>query len=346
MKSKIILFLLVTTLFFISCERMVMNSKPGTDNLSLFNEYSKICIDKFGLSEVKGINLTELADSIKPYINSDLSKEELFNYMGILTKRMQEGHTNLEAIDEGYFASRWYFLGYPPALKPLLPKQYYYGEEANPDVQVILPEDSFYEILYGFLPQDNEIGYIRIINFTMSVKDSELEEMMKYLKDTKGIIIDVRGNIGGYINLAARLASYFTTEEVIFATNYIKNGPGSDDFAASEMKLAPSGSENTYSKPVAVIQDRVTFSSGSLFAIMMNSLENTTTLGQIFGGGTGEIIDGFLSNGWRYNLSTSNLVDNQGRPTDNGIEADIPMIINPADSTLDAIIERAILELQ
>ena len=346
MKFKTILILLITTFFFISCERMIMNPKPGTDNLSIFNEYAKICIEKFGLTEVKEIDLVELSDSIRTSITSDLSKEELFNSMGIITIRMREGHTNLDAVEEGYYSNWWYFLGYPPAIKPLLPKQYYYGEDANPDVQVIAPEDSFYEILYGFLPQDNEIGYIRIQNFEMTVTDSELEEMMNYLKDAKGIIIDVRGNLGGYINLAARLASYFTTEEIIFATNYIKNGPGADDFVASEMKLSPSGSEYTYTKPVAVLHDRVTFSSGSLFAIMMYSLESTTTIGQIFGGGTGEIVDGFLSNGWKYNISTSNLVDNQGNPTDNGIYADIPMITDPADSTYDAIIERAILELQ
>ena len=79
---------------------------------------------------------------------------------------------------------------------------------------------------------------------------------------------------------------------------------------------------------------------------MMYSLDHVTTIGQIFGGGTGEIVDGFLSNGWNYSLSSSNVVDSEGRPTDNGIEADIPMVINPADSTIDVIIERAIFELR
>ena len=346
MKSKTILFLLATILFFASCEKIAMHPKPGKNNLDIFNEYSKICIEKFGLSQVKGINLTTLADSIRPFITSDLSQEELFNNMGIITTRMKEGHTNLEAIEEEYFANYWYFLGYPPANNAIITSTYYYGEAANPNVQKIAPSDSYFEVLYGFLPQDNEIGYIRITSFEMTISDAELEKMMVYLKDAKGIIIDIRGNFGGYINLGARLASYFTTKEIVFATNYIKNGPGTADFAGSKMKLTPSGSAYTYSKPVALLHDRVTFSTGSLFTIMLYSLDNTTTIGQIFGGGTGEIIDGFLSNGWRYNLSTSNFIDNQGRPTDNGIDADIPMIINPADTATDAIIERAILELQ
>lgn len=346
MKTKSILFLLVAALLFASCEKIAMHPKPGNNNLSLFDEYSKICIEKFGLSQVKGIDLPALADSIRPLITDELGSEEFFNYLGIITKRMQEGHTNLEAIEEDYFANYWYFLGYPPANNASITLTHYYGEEANPEVQKIAPNDSYFAILYGFLPQDKEIGYIQIISFEMTVSDTELEKMMSYLKDAKGIIIDVRGNLGGYINLGARLASYFTTKEIVFATNYIKNGPGSNDFAGSKMKLTPSGSTQTYSKPVALLHDRVTFSTGSLVAIMLYSLDNVTTIGQIFGGGTGEIIDGFLSNGWRYNLSTSNMVDTQGRPTDNGIDADIPMIINPADTITDAIIERAIMELQ
>lgn len=323
-----------------------MHPKPGTNNSAIFDEYANLVIDKFGLQEVKNIDLSSLRDSIKPFITDDLTNEELFNYLGVMTSRMQEGHTDLEDIKNGYQVGYPFYLGYESACDFFIPEEHYYGENANPNVQVIAPSDSYFSILYGFLPQDNSIGYIRIESFDLIVTDEELKNMMNYLHDANGIIIDVRGNLGGVVNLAARLASFFTTNEVVFANNYIKNGPGGNDFVASKMKLTPSGSPYTFTKNVAVLHDRITFSSGSLFSIMMYSLDNVTTIGQIFGGGTGEIIDGFLSNGWKYNLSTSNLVDTEGRPTDNGIEADIPMIINPADTTIDVIIERSIIELQ
>ncbi|PIB35105.1 hypothetical protein BFP72_06690 [Reichenbachiella sp. 5M10] len=340
----LVVFLMVA--MFCSCEKITMHPNPDQDNESLFDEYAKVCIEKFGLTEVKGIDLVSLRDSIRPYINNQLSDSILFNYMAIMTVRMQEGHTSLEDLEHDYYANWAFYLGYPSAFKFLLPQNYYYGKEANPNVQIISEPDSLNEILYGFLPQDHEIGYIRVTNFDMDVSDSELEEMMRYLKDAKGIIVDVRNNLGGYVNLAARMAAYFTDEEVIFANNYVKNGPGQNDFALSKMKLSPTGSPYTFTKNVAVLQDRITFSAGSLFCVMMYSLDHVTTLGQPFGGGTGEIVDGFLSNGWRYNLSTSNMVDSQGRPTDNGIEADIPMVVNPEDTTVDVIIDRAILELQ
>ena len=346
MKSIKIIYPVILLLIIVSCEKIVMHPNPEIDNLSIFDEYAKICTEKFGLEEVKGINLSELADSLRPMISDDLSKEELFELMGMFVDRMQEGHTSLKEIDFSLNKSYYWFTGYPTAINKPIVDKYYFGEEANPDVQVIAPDDSYYEIYYGLLPQDNQIGYIQMNSFMMTVTDAELDTMMAYLNDAKGIIIDVRSNIGGFIDLAARLSSYFTQNEVIIGTNFIKNGPGKNDFAASEMKIKPSGSSYAFYKPVVILHDRVTFSSGSIFCVMMNAMENTTSIGVRFGGGTGDIMDGILANGWHWVLSTSNLVDTQGRPTDPGIEADIPMSINPADTITDALIERAIIELK
>jgi hypothetical protein len=346
MKTSIKIFLILFSLAFVSCEKIVMNPKPGTDNLSIFNEYAKICIEKFALGEVKGVNLVELADSIRPYVTDNLSEQELFDLMGIFVDRMQEGHTKIGTIDFDLQKSYYWFLGYPSAFNFLIANDYYYGVNANPNVQIIAPVDDLYEIWYGFLPQDPQIGYIRIISFDMNISDEQLETMMAYLKDSKGLIIDVRGNLGGFMELMARIAGYFTPSEVKVGTNYIKNGPGKDDFSASEMKIQPSGSAYTYTKPVAVLHDRITFSAGSQFCLSMAAMPNVTRIGQKYGGGTGEIVDGFLANGWKWTISTSNFVDLQGRATDPGIEADIPMVINPADTATDALIERAIIELQ
>ncbi len=332
-----------------SCEKIAMHPRPGTDNLSIFEEYVGLVTTKFALSEVKGIDLEALADSIRPLITPDISEEELYDFMNIITMRMREGHTSLDAEAIGKvpaFGGYPWYEGYPISYSSILAEKFYYGEEANPDVQVITPEDSYFEIKYGFLPQDPDIGYIVITTFTMTVSDSQLEQMMAYLKDAKGIIIEERSNFGGYIEFGARLVSYFTDREYVFATNYIKNGPGPDDYAATEMKITPSGSPYTFTRPVMILHDRISFSTGSLFPVMMSPLEHVTTVGQTTGGGTGEIIEGYLANGWKYTLSTSNLVDGQGRPTDNGMEPDIPVVYNPEDTASDAIIERAIMEIQ
>ena len=346
---KYTILAVITILLTGSCEKIAMHPQPGTDNLSIFEEYVGIVTTKYALSEVKGVDLEALADSIRPFITPELTQEDLYDYMFMITMRMKEGHTTLEAEEIGKvpaFGGFPWYEGYPPSYNSGIAGMYYYSEEANPDVQKITTEDSYFEIKYGFLPQDQEIGYIVITSFDISPSDQQLEVMMEYLKDAKGIIIEERSNFGGFIEFGARLVSYFTDKAYVFATNYIKNGPGPDDVAASEMKITPSGSSYAFTKPVMVLHDRISFSTGSIFPVMMDPLEHVTTMGQTTGGGTGEIIEGYLANGWKYVLSTSNLVDSEGRPTDNGMEPDIPVVFNPSDTASDAIIERAILEIQ
>ena len=347
MKNIVLILILgAFTLWLSSCEKIIMHPKPDADNLSVFNEYAKICTEKFGLTEIKGIDIPLLADSIRPYINDNLSQEELFNYMAIIATRLHEGHSSLEVPDLNLYAGYTHYEGYPYAAGTNTYLNYY-SSTANPDSKYI--GTALYEtqrIQYGRYMQDEDIGFIRLTTFEVEATNEEIEAMLQDLSDTKGLVIDVRINLGGYVVLASQLASFFTTHEIEFGTNYIKNGPGPDDFAGSKLKLEPSNSPFTYTKPIILLQDRITFSAASLFTIMMYSMDHVTTLGQIFGGGTGEIIDGYLSNGWKYNLSTSNLVDKFGRPTDNGVEPDIPLLFTPADTINDPLIDRAILELQ
>lgn len=347
MKARYILLLSIVILSFTACENAYMNPTPETDNLSIFNEYAKIVTEKYALSDVKNVDLEALADSIRPFISDNISEEELYDYMYIITQRMQEGHTVLTArnINKTPFTSYEWYNNYPIAYSTGL-ASLYYSPDSNPDAVEYMPEGTYFSLHYGFLPNHKDIGFIRLTTFSIDLNNNELEMIMEHLKDTKGLVIDVRSNIGGFVELAARLTSYFTTTEYVFATNKIKNGPGPDDFASSEMKITPSGSPLTYTKPVMLLHDRVSFSSGSIFPVMMSPLDHVTTLGVTFGGGTGEIVEGLLSNGWEYIISTSNLVDSQGRPTDPGIAPDIEVLINEQDTLVDEVIERAILEIE
>ncbi len=340
-------FLLVlTSSVFVSCEKVFMNPNASTEPTVVFEEYARLCLGKYALAKEKGIDLRTLVDSIRPLVNDDMSEKELFDLLGIITVRMREGHTYIENMKDDWYYGWYYFVGYPSANNFLIASKYYYGEEANPNVQIISDPESFFDIKYGFFPQDSEIAYIKIQSFQMSPSDEQLDKMMSNIKNAKGIVIDVRSNFGGYIDFAARLASFFTSTRLKVGEEYFKVGPAENDTKKSDLYIEPNGSANIYLGPVVVLQDRITFSSGALFCIMMDARPNTKSIGQIFGGGTGAIIDGFLPNGWRYQLSTSTFRNTAGNYTDEGVEPDIPQIVNPADTNREAVIERAILELQ
>jgi len=51
MKTNRIITVVIIVLVGSACEKIIMHPKPNTDNLSIFNEYSKLCIEKFALEE-------------------------------------------------------------------------------------------------------------------------------------------------------------------------------------------------------------------------------------------------------------------------------------------------------
>jgi len=352
MKRKIILSSIIigmTSLF--SCEKVFMHSSSKVDNISIFNEYTKLCKDKFALEDVKGVDIHALTDSIRPFITNELSKEDFFAYLTIITERMREGHTQLsDPKDYNFSAGNFLniFGGYPPAISSGVTKTYYYGPEANPNVQTIGSGDNIdiFPFWYGRLPQNKDIGYMRIPSFDIVVSNDEIKNMMSTFTDAKGLIIDIRSNLGGQSTIAAELFRYFINQPTKIGTNYMKNGPGKNDFAENPVVFNPS-QQYYFNKKVVLLHDRVSFSTSGLLTVYMKSLGNVISIGQRSGGGTGQIIDGFLSNGWKYVLSTSNLVNDKGLPTDNGYDPDIVMKIDFAKDTIqDPLIERAIKELQ
>ncbi len=346
MKNIKLFYISIMMLFHLSCEQLMLHPNPKTDNLSIFDEYVKICREKYGLFEVKELDFDALVDSIRPNITDDLAQKELFNILGYITLRLREGHTKLEDEINRWYKSYNFYDGYPLAYG-VVAKRIYYNEELNSTVKYI--GKASYEgwrLNYGRFNEDSTIGFIRVFTFNIELSDAELDTMISYLAGTRGLIVDVRSNFGGYVEQASKLASCFTDKTIHFATNYVKNGPGKDDFASSKVMLKMRCGSLIYTKPIMLLHDRGTFSSGSLFVVMMGQMEHVTTVGQVFGGGTGTVISGYLANGWKYSMSTSILVDAEGNPTDNGLEPDIPMLINPADTINDAVIDRAILEIQ
>jgi C-terminal processing protease CtpA/Prc len=125
-----------------------------------------------------------------------------------------------------------------------------------------------------------------------------------------------------------------------------KVGPQSDDFADSHVTLQPTSSSNKFLKPVAVLTDRNVYSASTTFLYSVRPIDQFTTIGQRSGGGSGSVADGYLANGWKWSLSTSEFIDDLGRHLDDGVDPAIPVALDTMVTTMDEVIERAIVELQ
>jgi len=132
------------------------------------------------------------------------------------------------------------------------------------------------------------IGYIRILSFEgrEEIAD-EFDVALDALKDTPGLVLDIRDNEGGTGTSHQRIIGRLLSKEVGDTTVYIKNGPGSEDFYKHESSLKPTGPWQ-FSKPVALLLNAVTGSAADLFAARLFGAKRvlavgTTTHGNLSG---------------------------------------------------------------
>jgi C-terminal processing protease CtpA/Prc len=193
---------------------------------------------------------------------------------------------------------------------------------------------------YGILPDGN--GYIRIVTFENGSWIYEFHSVLAYLKDTRGLIVDVRDNGGGSTNMSDIMVSRFITLPLPYYPVYIQGKP------QNTHPVQPLG-PFTYTKPVVVLINGVCFSTTESFAEMMRQIQNVTVVGDTTGGGGGAPEYFSLPSGREIRVSTKDLRRYDGMPVEwNGIPPDIVVMQTRDDvkNGHDLQFERAIRLLQ
>ena len=332
MKNKIskIIIALAFLVFATSCEKMILEPNPSDDNLSVFDEYWKLVNEKYAMLEFKNVDWQMVRDTMRPKINNEMSEEAFFGVIGDMATLLHDAHSWVHFGDSLRGWNNLYE-GYEQNLHPEIMQEYLM------DTKVINESAIFYKKMV------NNIGYMWIQGFE-DFEAEDVETIISELKDTKGLIIDVRGNGGGDPSLAAEVASHFIEQEIFTGVERFKSGPGSNDFSDSRMMLQPT-SGTVYKNPVTILTNRGCYSATTTMIYLMNPMPQVTIIGDRTGGGSGSVAEGYLANGWIWAMSTSEFIDHEGRHLDDGYDPDIFVQLDTLDKTKDEIIERAILEL-
>ena len=349
MKSFKLIGFIAIVFFLNSCERTLMEVKPNTDALSIFDEYATLVKEKYAMLDFKQVNIDFLADSIRNTIQSDIGDEELFHKLGIITTRLRDGHSSLiqdKSDTSSLFVLFDILAGYPAGFDPDILVEHYISATVNPNIKVLEGGEIGIKAAWGILNQHTEIGYLWIPSWNVEITDEEIEQIFSDLKNTNGLVFDQRLNGGGDPSLATKFASYFTNKAIDIGFERFKTGPGMNDFSDSPVILQPSSSSNKYLKEVRVLTDRNVYSASTTFLYSIDPIQTIQTIGQRSGGGSGSFIDGYLANGWYWTLSTSEFIDAKGRHLDDGVDPDIAVALDLNDMSKDEVIEAAILDLQ
>jgi hypothetical protein len=133
----------------------------------------------------------------------------------------------------------------------------------------------------------NNIGYIAIFGWDDSKVPAACGEALEHMRDTRGLIVDVRLNGGGGELLAEQFAGRFLEKEFVYAYSQFRNGPSHTNLTEKcERKVAPHEPWR-YNRPVLLLIGQKCMSSNESFIGMMTGDPEVTTMGDHTCGSSG-----------------------------------------------------------
>lgn len=325
----------LSVLFCTSCEGIFMDDPVSSDAVSTF-EYLWTKVDQqYAFFDLKGIDWDSVHAVYRPMVYEDMDDESLFDVCAAMLNTLRDGHTNLIS---SFNVSRNDTVYYKMVT------------EKNIDTDVVLLHylTLGYHSTGGFSHnsiRNGQVAYLRFATFENAIDDATLVYLADYYKNCKGMILDLRQNGGGLVSNVQKLLSIFNNHGQKLYQTQIKSGPGHDEFTDMATVNADTTCllEEPYTKPVAVLIDRGSYSATSFFSVCTMAYDNIKLFGDYSGGGLGLPNGGVLPNGWTYRFSITRTIANDGGNYENGVPPDVRVILDPESTAqgIDNVIETA-----
>ncbi|KIC92311.1 S41 family peptidase [Flavihumibacter sp. ZG627] len=317
----------------ISCTKQFDLEQPPVDSGYVFEEAWKRIDTRYSLFGTKNIDWQLIHDAYKSRIRSGLTENELFELIAEMLMELKDGHV---ALSKSSRTSAY--------------DQFYTSFSTNFNWQNILLKylgNQIDNIGPFIFKAGDGVSYIRYASFNDDFTEEQLDNLMDKISSQRGIILDLRHNMGGNLNNAARLFSRFADTTTLVKYTQEKSGSGHNDLGKPipyhvEKKGFP------YTGKIIILTNRRCFSACNEFILYMSELPRVKLLGDRTGGGSGLPEEFILANGWILRYPSSHSLSVRKEYVEDGIEPDIVAEISSVDeyNGRDPILERAIAEMQ
>ena len=280
-----------------------------------------------------GLDWQQLYNIYKVRANSNISDYQLFEVLTDMLSELRDGHVNLSTtFDYGRYW-KWHE-DYPTNFSDTLQRRY-----LGTDYRIA--SGMRYRLL------DDNIGYIYYGSFSNPVGESSLNEVIEHFMFCNGLIIDIRGNGGGDLTNAEKLAARFCNEKTLVGYLQHKTGKGHNDFSDMEPQYIEPSSNLRWQKNVVVLTNREVYSAANEFVKYMKCMPYVKIVGDHTGGGAGMPFTSSLPNGWTVRFSACPMYDRNRQQTEFGIDPDYFVSLSDDDYVKgkDSLIEFARLLL-
>jgi len=134
-----------------------------------------------------------------------------------MLNELKDGHVNLYSNFNTFRYWDW-FLDYPQNFNWSVVERNYLGKDC---------------LIAGRLKAQKigNSGYLRFESFENTISYTNVKEVLAQLGAINGLIIDIRDNGGGYVDMAETFASCFFSGKTLVAYQKYKEGPGHSDFS-------------------------------------------------------------------------------------------------------------------
>ncbi len=333
-RLTILLCILSGLLMLVGC-RHFEDGKPysARDN---FETLWRIIDAHYCYFEDNGVDWQGVHDRYELRLDTIRTTRALFNLCAEMVNELRDGHVNLSSpFDVSYYREWW--TDYPQNFNLRTLQQYYLDFDYH----------TVCGIMYKMLP--GGVGYMYYPSFNYALGDGNIDYILNYFKDCRGLIIDIRDNGGGELTNVHTLVSHFIIEDITGGYIRHKTGPAHDSFSEPyAVKYRTAGVSHTiWNKPVVLLVNRSCFSAANDFASVMKQLDNVTLCGARTGGGGGMPFTYDLPIGWTIRLSVSPMFDAKGQSVDGGIDPDIEITAPDYNLAMgvDAILDRAVIKI-
>jgi hypothetical protein len=303
--NSLFIWTLLWLVAFSSCTKALIGNetinRPTRSFQTLWQDFD----EHYGAFAPKKINWKAAYDSLLPQVNDDMSDAQFFSVCKKLLDVLDDNHIYLRPTAQTGLP--WYAGGILGRTRV---------EDYNK--QVALSYLSTHEVYdnsleYGTL--SGNVGYIKILNFDNNIAayPKAMDILLEKLKDTKGMVIELRENNGGEDRVAQYIANRFATERHLSFTASLRNGPHHTDFADPiQFYTKPEGAFQ-YTRPVVILVNLNTFSSGETFVLAMLQNKNIKLVGDVTGGALSDAVTRELPNGWLYRMPIADVRDATGK---------------------------------
>lgn len=329
--------LLLFSLFFFSCNKLVNNKNQSNNATAVFKYLWNEINSKYAFIEYKQLDWNAIKNKYQSQVYDGMEQEALFKVCANMMNELRDGHANLISP---FDVSSYYpiFLKSPQNFNARLVLTNYLMRNGASMQSTGALDNCIIDTL-GL-----KIGYIRYTTFSEKLYPEDLSYVLHKMQNCDGLLLDVRSNGGGSSSNVFTLAGSFADSKRLAYRSYAKNGVAHDAFNQGvDLYVEPKGNVQ-FTKRIALLTNRGCYSATSFFTLAMKTFPYVKVIGDTTGGGLGVPNGGQLPNAWTYRFSVTKTLTPDGKNFENGIPPDITVWMQDSsmNNGFDDIIERGI----